>query len=843
MYTNFKAKGLGNSFKVAYGVYIFPIPVSKFSLEDFIVIRPLFYSYKHRMQDGCTCKDYSALVCFAKYVEKECIVELSSAYKTFFPLIPYKADQAIRKVMQMPVAVVQLSLQGPGSQRLYLLANVPGMDFQRFARITEQCLPQTSTRTGMTKAMLKDLCNLASSESGRLLIKFSCCKGQNLSSNKWISEEEDGGPVQCANQFEQDSEKRFNNTSTEDEDNVITESESDNPDDWLSLDIQKKIKQRRELNKKKHKRMYAKKKVEQKLLGRKVPKVVSKVLNKFPNIGRDIEEFVRSRNVGADAWRRTGVLTFDGNTKTGPKATYKRIQEHLQAKYHTTFGYGTIVQLCVVRNKRRLSAKRYKGVARIMCRRARKGFSVRMNPDAHWNTALYRGLDHLQLKDGRDKVILNRDDASGFRLDTTYTHKQHKGVQLTSAPDTTTRVDYVNKYTSVLQTTSYLFPETDTTPKTCVGVVKPHFLFEKSPAQHMADINMLGKDVELSHVFKLPNGNTKDIWCVRVDGAGDEGPSHKEVAFLWAEKHLKEENLLTCITTRHSGGSYLNEVELMNGCLAVAHSNLYILSTIGGPVNDANGFNENQLKTNLDLAADVYISRVQGAPCGEANIKLVKGASSDQARNIVDRRTMLITYLSGKAEEKKNLRKNYPDEFAYFQKVWNVYNSHKRANLADKYIIFLSLCYKKDCPHPLCNSKKSEHSWYEGGPPLTYFPLPIPDPAKLWGAECATCQTPCPGHYMKPQETWLYFQNHGDNVFESEPPSLILQREFDKNIKEGKNIIEDKVKVENLARETHLTIEETVMWLNHLRDVKMRRLEGAKKAAATRAAKRGIEII
>ena len=55
--------------------------------------------------------------------------------------------------------------------------------------------------------------------------------------------------------------------------------------------------------------------------------------------------------------------------------------------------------------------------------------------------------------------------------------------------------------------------------------------------------------------------------------------------------------------------------------------------------------------------------------------------------------------------------------------------------------------------------------------------------------------------------------------------------------------MEDKVKVENLARETHLTIEETVMWLNHLRDVKVGRLEGAKKAAATRAAKRGIEII
>lgn len=67
-------------------------------------------------------------------------------------------------------------------------------------------------------------------------------------------------------------------------------------------------------------------------------------------MGKDIEEFVRSRKVGADAWRRTGVLTFDGNSRTGPKVTYKRIQQHLEKKYHCKFGYGTIVQMCVARN-------------------------------------------------------------------------------------------------------------------------------------------------------------------------------------------------------------------------------------------------------------------------------------------------------------------------------------------------------------------------------------------------------------------------------------------------------------------------------------------------------------
>lgn len=181
------------------------------------------------------------------------------------------------------------------------------------------------------------------------------------------------------------------------------------------------MKKQRQFLRRKTKRIIASKKAEQKLLQRKVLKAVSKVLTKFPNMGKDIEEFVRSRKVGVDAWRRTGVLTFDGNSRTGPKVTYKRIQEHLQKKYCCKFGYGTNVQMCVARNKHRLSARRYKGVARITCCRVRKGFSVKMNPDAHWSNTVYQGLDDLQLKDGCDQVILNRDDAAGFRLDTTYT--------------------------------------------------------------------------------------------------------------------------------------------------------------------------------------------------------------------------------------------------------------------------------------------------------------------------------------------------------------------------------------------------------------------------------------
>ena len=123
---------------------------------------------------------------------------------------------------------------------------------------------------------------------------------------------------------------------------------------------------------------------------------------------------MRNRNVGADKWRRTGLLTFDGNVKVEQKVTYERIRQHLQEEYGCSFGYGTIVQLCVARNRRRQSALRYKGAAQVTTRRARRGFALRFNPDKHWSSALYRGLNYLQYADGRDILNINRDDAAGF---------------------------------------------------------------------------------------------------------------------------------------------------------------------------------------------------------------------------------------------------------------------------------------------------------------------------------------------------------------------------------------------------------------------------------------------
>ena len=251
--------------------------------------------------------------------------------------------------------------------------------------------------------------------------------------------------------------------------------------------------------------------------------------------------------------------------------------------YQRKFAYGTVIELCVARNKRRRSSKRYRAVAKVTSRRARKGFNLRYNP---WSSSLYKGLAQFQYVDGLDILNLNRDDACGFRLDTLTTCKQYKNPPV-GDEILTTRTDYVNRHPSVLQTTSYNFTGTGTTPETCVGIVKAVPIHPKNPTQHFSDLLMLKEKSELQQVFKNPKtGVNKPYDCIRVDGATDEGPSHELVQFWWTEWHVTQRKVATLVTTRSSGSSYLNRVELQNGCLSLGHSNTFIPSTLAGSCID-----------------------------------------------------------------------------------------------------------------------------------------------------------------------------------------------------------------------------------------------------------------
>lgn len=967
--------------------------ITDLSLKEFVMARRDHCQRNHSV----SCGECKSLIAAAEQIDESGIVPLRSLFTSHFlaPNVKYKSDKAIRRMMQLPVAIFPMEMQR-GQKTLFVTKLNAAVNYGKlgeFLKTVSDFKDPTTQVPNISRETLKIVCDLASSEKDKQLIKYAVCCSSNISTESarkayGISNlmslkqnvanaveqaleirdavnhlssvrescilEELGIPIDDSKSDsdkselsesdgndscdDMDSEKdnptsnnpagpsildpdhimkgitfvspapandhllmmlRENNhnwfafveelrvmlhsytpevlsqvlldfsaflpfsdlsdeeerlveesrqaflmteriRATREENDIESDSESDDPEDWVDVGegltekMKSLVRNEKRKQKKRDRRRFLKLVAERSVLKRKVPKRASKLLKEFPNLGKDIEDFVQENRIGADAWRRTGVATFDGNVKIGPRVTYRRIKEHLERKYQRKFSYGAIVQLSVVRNKRRRSSKRYWGAAQITCRRARKGFNVKLNPDAHWSSSFYKGLDKIQFEDGKDKCIINRDDAAGFRLDTTYTHKQHKAVSDANRQEVTTRTDYVNKYASVLQVTSYLIQATKTTPQMSAGVVKAHILYPKDPSQHAADLVMVENDPDFKPCLK-----NKPIDCIRVDGAADEGPAHTEVQFMWTERHLEQEKVCTLVTTRCSGSSYLNRVELQNGCLSVAHSNIFIPSTIhGSNFGQTAAIDYQQLERNLDSAADVYISKCNNAPFGESSITLFKGSRNDLAKNYKSRRPHLITFLKGSQKDKKKLMEENPTLFEYFTEIWKLRDRHMVKGLPNHYIFQLLPCYEEECIHPVCKRGQPEKEpvWYDGGPPLSYLPVPIADPKRCWGQPCDECKGFCTGHYLKPDDHMECVAKYGTDECVFTPPKD--QVEAAAKSKCQKNEEWTETEYNNICKTVLLSTEDVRIWIEHVGLTSERRKAGAKKAAETRARKR-----
>ena len=220
------------------------------------------------------------------------------------------------------------------------------------------------------------------------------------------------------------------------------------------------------------------------------------------------------------------------------------------------------------------------------------------------------------------------------------------------------------------------FAATETTSEICAGVVKaPSSIHPKNPCQHSVGLQMLEKQLELQPAFVNPLTNvTKAVDAIRVDGASDEGPTHDEVQYYWTEGHLRNK-AATLLTNRSSGSSFLNRVELQNGCLSLGHSNTFIPSTLAGactnPITDA--IDKEKLKENMSLVVDAYISHKpcewHGCPCGDTEIQLYHGPDSSEQQVV---REKLLVFLKGSNKNKEALRRQDPTLYAHFQLIWTV---------------------------------------------------------------------------------------------------------------------------------------------------------------------------
>ena len=122
---------------------------------------------------------------------------------------------------------------------------------------------------------------------------------------------------------------------------------------------------------------------------------------------------------------------------------------------------------------------------------------------------------------------------------------------------------------------------------------------------HMADLFMLETVRELDSAFiNQQTGMPKSVECIRVNGVSDEVPSHEEIQFWWTQRHILKKRVATLITTQSRGSSFLNRVQLQDGCLRLGHANCFIPSTLAGFCLNEGKIEKEKLDRNLFLPID-----------------------------------------------------------------------------------------------------------------------------------------------------------------------------------------------------------------------------------------------
>ena len=243
-------------------------------------------------------------------------------------------------------------------------------------------------------------------------------------------------------------------------------------------------------------------------------------------------------------------------------------------------------------------------------------------------------------------------------------------------------------------------------------------------------------------------------------------------------------------------------------------------------------------KKKTGKPTDVYISKCDNAAFGESSIRLFKGSRDDLARNYKNRRPHLITFLSGTQKKKEKLMKENPTLFEYFTEIWKLRDRHMVIGLPSHYIFQLLPCYKEECVHPVCKRGRPEKEpvWYEGGPALSYLPIPIPDPKRCWGQPCEQCKSFCTGHYLKPDEHLEHVTKYGTDKCAFTPPKDQLEKATKSKL--GKNEDWREEDYHCICKKVLLSTDDARIWTAHVCLTSERRKAGAKKAAATRARRR-----
>lgn len=165
--------------KVADGIYVSLI--EEMTMQDFIAVRKLYCEKTH----DNPCAECKNLISAAEEILKSVVVDLKSLSLSHLKISSYRSDKAIRRIMQLPVVVIRLCLNGPGSQKLYVTEKMKGVEYSFFpVLINRFIISRKSQVTDLNKELLQGLCQLASTEKDRSLVKYAVCRSRGLSNKQ-----------------------------------------------------------------------------------------------------------------------------------------------------------------------------------------------------------------------------------------------------------------------------------------------------------------------------------------------------------------------------------------------------------------------------------------------------------------------------------------------------------------------------------------------------------------------------------------------------------------------------------------------------------------------------------
>ena len=118
------------------------------------------------------------LVSVAKEIQEKGMVKVSKTLKKHFSGNTYSSEKAVRKFMSLPVVTFELGDASKGTQTPYMIERHPGVDYIKYVELLRSAsgaIDTSCSSNSVNKEKLKALCEFASSEKDRKLIKYAMC--------------------------------------------------------------------------------------------------------------------------------------------------------------------------------------------------------------------------------------------------------------------------------------------------------------------------------------------------------------------------------------------------------------------------------------------------------------------------------------------------------------------------------------------------------------------------------------------------------------------------------------------------------------------------------------------